>query len=367
VGVTSTSIKISVSGVFSGAEGAIGNDIYNNAALVWQKQINANGGIHGRQITLVKVDNQGTADGAIAACKEATGNGSFMVWNMEGAVGAEDDCEDAAGMPVLDANPPYMKPSWQNVIAINVSTGFVPAEVSFLKSHYVNAGADKIGIVYASDKEGYVLWYDAMVRELKAQGLQMVHSEKIVSNQASYVSEMSRMKASGAQLVMLYVEADAPLIIQNAAAIGYQPKWYGGTAEGTVSDTFAQAGGPAYQGLLGTRFWTTTESDAYSRYVGIVRKYNGDAAAAETNGNDVGVYGHADTLGKVFDLAGPDLTRQAFMAAAKSLTGYYNGYLVPFTLANKQPLVGEAAVFPIQCCKSDHTWYTLGPPEERFG
>src|SRR5205823_11398018 len=100
---------------------------------------------------------------------------------------------------------------WRNVIAINVSTAFVPAEVSFLKSHYMNAGGKKIGVVYASDKEGYVLWYNAVVPELKAQGLKLVHAEKIVSNQASYVSEMSRMKAAGAEVVMLYVTADAPL------------------------------------------------------------------------------------------------------------------------------------------------------------
>ncbi|MEY2433552.1 MAG: branched-chain amino acid transport system substrate-binding protein, partial [Acidimicrobiaceae bacterium] len=275
VGVTDNSIKISVSGVFSGVGGPIGNDIYDKAAVIWQKQVNANGGIYGRKITLAKVDNQGTADGAIAACKEVASNGSFMVWNMEGAVSAEDDCENAAGIPVLDANPPFMDPSWQTVLAINLSTSFVPAEVSFLKSDYMQAGGNKIGIVYAGDKEGYVLWYEATAAELKAQGMSLVHSEKIVSNQASYVSEMSRMKASGAQTVMLYVTADAPLIIGNARAVDYSPQWYGGTAEGTVSDTFAQAAGPEFQGVYGTRFWTTTESEAYARYLSIVRQYGG--------------------------------------------------------------------------------------------
>ena len=52
--------------------------------------------------------------------------------------------------------------------------------------------------------------------------------------------------------------------------------------------------------------------------------------------------------------------------AAKTLANYYNGYLVPFTLSGKSTLVGESAVFPIKCCKSDSTWYTLGPPAERF-
>src|SRR5690242_16776965 len=48
VGVTPTTITIEVSGPFSGVYGPLFNAIYSNGAALWQKQVNAAGGINGR-------------------------------------------------------------------------------------------------------------------------------------------------------------------------------------------------------------------------------------------------------------------------------------------------------------------------------
>ena len=84
VGVTSTQITIDVTAPFSGYLGPIADQVYQNAVQVWQNEINAQGGIHGRKIRLVKVDNQYTPAGAVAACKKAEGDGTFMVVNLLG-------------------------------------------------------------------------------------------------------------------------------------------------------------------------------------------------------------------------------------------------------------------------------------------
>src|SRR5438067_2040321 len=65
-GVSANTITISVSGPFSGAYAALFNGIYNNSVKVWQDEVNSQGGIFGRKIKLVKVDNQETADGAVS-------------------------------------------------------------------------------------------------------------------------------------------------------------------------------------------------------------------------------------------------------------------------------------------------------------
>jgi branched-chain amino acid transport system substrate-binding protein len=366
VGVTASSVTISVSAAFSGVYASLTNQIYNNAVVTWQKEVNSNGGIFGRQVKLVQVDNQGSADGAIAACKTAQSNGGFMVFNVTGAFVAEDSCEDQAGVPVLDANPSFMDGGWHNVIGGTLATLFSRAEVSFLKSHYMNAGDKKIGIVYTGDVERYAAEYNSTSAELRAQGVQLVHAEKIAQNQTSFVSEMSRMKSSGAQVVLMYVGLEGAGIIRDARAIGFNPQFYAGPNSGAVSDLGAKSGGPQFQGVMGTRFYATTETPAYANFVAKVRKYNGDSAASSVQDFELATYGMADTLGKMLQLAGPNLTRQSFVAGAKTIDNYENGYLVPFTLKGKPVMAGEYELFPLTCCQSNYTWKTIGPYAEQF-
>src|SRR5438477_170258 len=83
----------SVSGTWSGPRGQVFNKVYDGV-LTWQAEVNGGGGIHGRKVVLKKVDNKGTADGAVAACKEELSNGSFASLEVVGTT-AETDCVDA--------------------------------------------------------------------------------------------------------------------------------------------------------------------------------------------------------------------------------------------------------------------------------
>jgi hypothetical protein len=68
----------------------------------------------------------------------------------------------------------------------------------------------------------------------------------------------------------------------------------------------------------------------------------------------------------MLQLAGPNLTRQSFVAGAKTIDNYENGYLVPFTLKGKPVMAGEYELFPLTCCQSNYTWKTIGPYAEQF-
>lgn len=362
VGVTNDTIRISVSGAFSGSLSPIVNKSYDNAIAVWQKEVNASNGIHGRKIALVKVDNQFTPEGAIAACKETQSNGTFMVLNM-GSAPTEVDCEDAASIPQFVLNPSYVKP-WKYAIALFYLPAISPTVVSFLKSSYMNAGPNKIGIVY-NESPGAVEEYKHMVEELQKQGLQFVHAEKTSNSQSSFVSEMSRMQASGAQTVMLLTSLEGPGIIRDSRAIGYNPQWYGGGSGGS-SDIGSKAGNELFQGVRGLRYVTTTETPAYAGYVEKVRKYQGDANAGSADTVDATYYGQADILGEILRLAGQSLTRESFVAAGRGTDNYDNHLLAPFGLKGRSLPVGEWAAFPVECCKSDYTYKLLGGPRERF-
>jgi branched-chain amino acid transport system substrate-binding protein len=362
VGVTKDSIRISVSGPFSGTYGTFNNKSYTNAAEVWQAYVNSSGGINGRKIVLVKVDNQYTAEGAVAACKEVRSNGSFLAALTYGDT-SETDCEDAAGIPVYTNSPMYLRP-WRGVITSFFSPMAARAEVSFVRSPYMNAGGKKIGLIYA-DIPNLVPEAQAVETELKRQGLRLVHVEKVAQNQASFVSELSRMKAAGAEVVMVYAVLEAPGILRDARAIQYSPQWYGG-AMTTTADLLAKAAGGDYTGMLGTRYYSTAESAAFAAYVAKVQKYQGSSAAASADTLDAEQYGFFDVLGRMLELAGPNLTRQSFLASAKGIDDYRNGLLTPFTLRGRASLVGQSALVPVECCSSDNTFKTIGPARESF-
>jgi ABC-type branched-subunit amino acid transport system substrate-binding protein len=361
VGVTKTSIRISVSGGFSGAAAPIINKFYTNGLQVWQKEINAAGGIFGRQIELVKVDNHLTADGAVAACKEVESNGSFMNFLLVSTGDTEVDCEDAAGIPVVFQSASTLKP-WKNVLVTNSLAASAPTDLAMLKSS-MNAGGKKIGIVYTGDQTQFDLSYQAHATELKAQGLNVVHVEKIASNQTSFVSEMSRMKASGAEVVMLITALESSGVVRDAKAVGYTPQWFA-TSTTASSDAMARAAGDGYRGVGGARWQATSENPAFAAYVAKVRENGGDAARADTT--DAQVYGLADVMGEMLRLAGPNLTRSSFVAKAKTIENYTGKQqlLGPFTLKGRQ--VGLLAEFPIECCNPDKTFKALGLSKETF-
>jgi ABC-type branched-subunit amino acid transport system substrate-binding protein len=362
VGVTKSSVTISVSAPFSGVYAAPVGKVYTGVET-WQREVNTNGGIYGRQINLIKVDNQLSAEGATTACKEAKSNGSFMVVNLKGFT-AETDCEDAAGLPVFDNQPSYLKP-WKGVFANMHPPLFAPAEVSFLKSSWMGAGTKKIGIVYLGDQAENKAEYEAVAAELRQQGLQLVDAEKVTTNQASFVAEMSRMQASGAQTVLLYVNLEGPGIVRDAKAIGYTPQWFGGTL-GTSNDLSAKAGNEQFRGLRALRPYTTTDTPAFAAYVEKVRKYEGDSAAQSADAIDMPGYAFFDILGQMLKLTGPNLTRQTFVAGAKTIDHYDNHLLGSFTLKGKNVPVGLSALFPIECCAPNYTYKGLGPAQERF-
>jgi ABC-type branched-subunit amino acid transport system substrate-binding protein len=362
VGVTKTSIRISVSGGFSGVAAPVINKFYANGLQVWQKEVNAAGGIFGRQVELVKIDNQLTPDGAVAACKEVKGNATFMNFIIVSTGDTEVDCEDAAGIPVVFQSASTLKP-WKNVLVTNSLAASAAADVSMLKSSSMNAGGKKIGIVYTGDQTQFDLSYKAHAAELKKQGLNLVHSEKITLNQTSLVSEMSRMKASGAEVVMLITALESSGIVRDAKAIGYMPQWFA-TSTTASSDAMARAVGEGYRGVHGARWQATSEDPAFAAFVAKVREHGGDAARADTT--DAQVYALADVMGEMLRLAGPNLTRSSFVAKARTID-HYTGQLQllgPFTLKGRQ--VGLVAEFPVECCNPDKTFKSLGPAQEKF-
>ena len=360
VGVTKTQITIDVSAPFSGVYSPISDQVYQNAFQVWQNEINAQGGIYGRKIRFAKLDNQFSPPGGVAACKQAQGDGAFMVWNALGTTN-EVDCLNAARIPVLDLAASYVR-NWSYAVTVQYAGTDGAPTASLMTSHWMNWQTKKIGLVYTSNEPLSVAEFNSVKDAMGKAGLPVVHSEAITANQSSYVPQMSRMKSSGVDAVaLLCICADANHIISDAHAVGYSPQWFGGGVAST--DITSKLGGPLFSGMLGVRVNATAESSAYAMFKSKLAKYGGDPKQADTN--QMMFYGALDAFGEALRRAGPSLTREGLMAALHSLVNYDRYHMVaPITWKDRNS--GVSARFPLRCCASDYTWRSLGPAAETF-
>jgi branched-chain amino acid transport system substrate-binding protein len=362
VGVTDDTVLISVTGPFSSAIGALADKGFTNGVEVWAKEVNEAGGIHGRMIELVKVDNQNTPEGAIAACEEVKSNGSFMVIGLV-QLPAENDCYDEAGIPVVDRLAAELDPDWTYVLAEFHQPAIAGPIVSFVQSDEVGGAGQPVGIVYTGDQAQNVAEFEAIATELDAQGVELAHSEKVATGQASYVAEMTRMRDNGAEVVIMSLVTESPGVLRDAASIGYEPIWVADNL-GASTDVLCMAAGRLCEDVFGLRLTTGTNDDAHAAYVEKVRSLQGDDAAGTADTIDSGIYATADHVGAVLEAAGEDLTRDTFLEAARSMEPYDNGLEGPFTFADAD--VGIEALFPLRCCNPDGTFEVLGPAAAQF-
>lgn len=353
VGVSADSIAVSVALPFSGPLGQLYEGFYQTAAVTWAEDVNERGGIHGRKIVLKKVDNRGTVDGQVAACREIQSNGSFVAI-IDGSISdTEADCLDEARFPAMMTLAGARNPRWSSVRAL-VSAEHARTLASFIGGPLA-AATKKLGVIYL---ENYTNYKDAAVEAAREARIDIVRVEVVTSNQASFTAELLRLRQSGAEVVAIITAQEVIGILRDARAVGYQPLWTGLPWPG---DELSLAAGDLMTGIRALRYWTAVESPAGQRYRELVAKHgNGVPTSAS-----MAVYGPAVVLGRAIELAGPRLDRTTIRAGFDAMEHFDAGVVPPVSFANGRT-VGTNAQFPLRCCNSRREWVGIGPAAERF-
>jgi branched-chain amino acid transport system substrate-binding protein len=319
--------------------------------LPWIDDVNARGGIHGRKVIMKEVDNQTTAEGAVAACKEETGNGSLFAV-LQSNFSSEADCVDKAGMPTLVLGGSEIVSKWRHVHVLTLGKDGATNAASFLKNS-LGDGAKKIGLIYVKNAFDGERIKNAFVARTKALGVNVVDAEPIQQNQASFVGELQNLRAKGAETVVIYAVLEVLGILRDARALNYAPHWIGIT---WTVDTLSKAARNVMDGIHGVRLYATVNSPAYKSYLAMAQKY-GQGNNADSSG--MYWYGVGLLLDKVLRAAGPDLNRTTFNAAFDKIQNYSNNILAPLSWSRGQAL-GTRASWPVVCCNPDYTWKGFG-------
>jgi branched-chain amino acid transport system substrate-binding protein len=361
-GVTKDTITISIVAGFSGTLAPLVNKAYE-ALLTWQEDVNASGGINGRKVVLKPVDHKETAAGGVAACKDVQSNGSFVAAVPEGVEAnvTAVDCLDAAGIPTV-YYAAAANPKWKRAFADVITS----AQGGTIMGSYVKTalgGADKkVGVMYVN-QAAYKEVSDTFVPEAKKLGLAIASVQSVEPNQASFTSQLLKMKQAGVQILVVSATAEAIGIIRDARSMGYPVQV---TGWGYMFDFVTQAGRDLFDGVTGLRPYATVDSPAYATYAARMKARGRSREDRSTDLEGFVTYGRALLYGEMLRRAGANPTRESFVTAAETISGFETGIIPPISYSATNH-IGASSAFPVVCCNSDYTWKSQGPARKSFG
>ncbi|KAB1662215.1 branched-chain amino acid ABC transporter substrate-binding protein [Pseudoclavibacter chungangensis] len=244
-------IKLGMAAPFSGSESAFGPYMQNGAQLAID-EINAAGGVLGRQLELVTADDACDATSATAAANKLVTDGivASVGGYCSGATLPTLPIFEAANIPMVipaaNSNE-LVKAGLNNVFLIN-GTGTQQAEAAI--KYAAKEGLTNIALLddntdYAKDLA------NSVASQAADGGVTVVLQDSVNAGESDYAAAVNKIVSSGAQLLYwtgYYQEGG--LIVSQLKAAGYTGQIMVG--DGSVDAKFAEIAGPAADGVLGT-------------------------------------------------------------------------------------------------------------------
>jgi branched-chain amino acid transport system substrate-binding protein len=246
-------IKIGVLVPLSGANASSGVDLLNAAKLA-SDEINAAGGVLGRPVEIVPVDDGCDPQTATAAAQQLLGTGIVGVAGgyCSGAVIPETDVLHPKGIPyIVVATNPAVTERGLNTVFRNAGRddrqGIFAAQ--FLAGP---AGARRLAILHNNSTYARGLAeHTRMANSDLKLGMQIVFFDAIVPGEDDYSSALTKIKQTGADtLYFTGYASEAGIIVRQAKELGLAVRVIGGDA--TNEPIVIKTAGPAANGYIVT-------------------------------------------------------------------------------------------------------------------
>ncbi|HTU56163.1 MAG TPA: ABC transporter substrate-binding protein [Acetobacteraceae bacterium] len=352
-GITATTIKIGMIGPYSGVDSAFDPLDYGPAAYL--RYVNSQGGVNGRKFDIVFADSACNETQGIAAAKKLIYQDKvFMIMGQpcSGVTMAIKPMLLATGVPWMGsaANPHIAIPTSPGIFADDYNgeaSGDAMAAFAMSKP-----GVTKIALVMHSNDwaHGYC---DASSAYIKSHGGSVVATTILDTSATDATAQVLRIKASGAQAVMgcLYQQAlivflramheygvHVPVVAALGADFDQVVRDVGNID--AVKQVFFQPyqfQAPIGQGPL-KKF-----HDIFLKYLA---KSELPANGVPTNFYYFGVP-VAIVAVEGFKLAGPEPTRESWIAAIESLKGFQTGVLADTETMSATDHVGVERMYAV--------------------
>lgn len=218
-------------GPTTGATAIYGTAVKNGAQIAVD-EINAAGGINGKQIEYRFEDDQNDAEKAVNAYN------TLKDWGMQVLVGTTTTapCIAVAGKTASD-NVFQITPSASSPDVLSSGNGnvfqvcFTDPNQGVASAQYIaeNKLATKIGIIYDSSDVYSSGIEEKFEAEAKTQGLNIVSKAAFTADsKTDFGTQLQKAKDAGADLLFLPIYyQEASIILKQADTMGYKPKFFG--------------------------------------------------------------------------------------------------------------------------------------------
>ena len=218
-------------GPTTGATAIYGTAVKNGAQIAVD-EINAAGGINGKQIEYRFEDDQNDAEKAVNAYN------TLKDWGMQMLVGTTTTapCIAVAGKTASD-NVFQITPSASSPDVLSSGNGnvfqvcFTDPNQGVASAQYIaeNKLATKIGIIYDSSDVYSSGIEEKFEAEAKTQGLNIVSKAAFTADsKTDFGTQLQKAKDAGADLLFLPIYyQEASIILKQADTMGYKPRFFG--------------------------------------------------------------------------------------------------------------------------------------------
>ncbi len=308
-------IKIGGIGVLSGDYSKYGLAVKEGVDL-YVKQINAAGGVLGKQVEVIWEDTQGDPAFAISAYNKVIEQDEVVgliggVLSGESKALAEVSAED--GIPqITPSSTAYdVTTDRPNVFR----TCFLdPFQGNAIANYMAQQGAKRVAVLYDNATEYSNGLYEAFKAKAEAEGVEIVATEAAAYGEKDYKTQLTTIKNANPEAVFLpYYGADAAMVLAQAKDIGLDVKFYGADGISDIVELVTE------KSLLTNLVYTdhfTTDADS-EKAVEFVKAFEAEYGKLPTISFSATGYDAALVLLSAIEAAGTT-DKEAVVAAIKA-------------------------------------------------
>lgn len=272
-GVSKTAITIGQSVALSGPGAALGTAFHQGAKLYFSR-VNAEGGVGGRKIELVALDDKGDAPTAAANTKRLLDQGVLALFGYYGSPQVTASYPLIKDTEVLMFAPMAGADEFRGALYPNVYSlrpGYAE-EAAAIARHSETLGARKLGILHARDSESLAA-LDSATRTMTSIGSNVVVNSPMAAG--AIPASVDKVIAARPESVLVIADAGtAGAAVRELRGKGFRGPIYG--FSNTGESLLAEQLGPAGAGVVVVR--VVPKSDGAK--VAVVRELMADAQAA---------------------------------------------------------------------------------------
>ena len=343
-GASDTEIRIGNIVPYSGPASAYG--VIGKTEAAYFDKINAEGGIKGRKIKFISYDDAYSPPKAVEQARKLVESDQvLLVFSPLGTASnsAIQKYMNTKKVPQLFVASGASK--WNDPKDFPWTMGWQPSyqsEAHIYAKYILKEKPDgKIGVLYQNDDFGKD-YLKGLKDGLGPQASMIVAEESYETSEPSIDDHVVRLKAAGADVfVSITTPKFAAQAIKKLGEVDWHPLHILTSVSASVGAVMQPAGFENSQGILSSAYlkdgadpqWD--DDDGMKKFVAFLAKYYPDGN--KLDGSVVYGYAIAQTMVKVLEMCGDDLTRENVMRQAANMKDFKPDTLLPGIAINTSP------------------------------